>query len=92
MKRKRVDIKAILRDKHLCRELMIDTIIATQAREGITTTREQAAVAWNKVQRGHPLTTKNVYRRPDGRGRHRACVVCIRMRWKRWWRQNRKRQ
>ena len=47
---KRVDIKAILRDPAQCRELMIDTIIATQAREGITTTREQAADAWDKVQ------------------------------------------
>lgn len=49
-KQRRVDIKAILRDPAQCRELMIDTIIATQAREGVTTTREQAAQAWDKVQ------------------------------------------
>lgn len=49
-KQRRVDIKKILRDPGLCRELMIDTIVATQAREGITTTREQAAEAWDKVQ------------------------------------------
>lgn len=49
-KQRRVDIKTILRDPNLCRDLMIDTIVATQAREGITTTREQAAAAWDKVQ------------------------------------------
>jgi hypothetical protein len=50
MGKNRVNIKAILRDPAQCRELMIDTIIATQAREGITTTRKQAAAAWDKVQ------------------------------------------
>jgi hypothetical protein len=46
---KRVDIRAILRDPALKRELMVRTVIATQAREGIETTREQAEHAYDKV-------------------------------------------
>jgi hypothetical protein len=33
------------------KELMIRVIIATQAREGITTTREQAEAAYDKMQK-----------------------------------------
>jgi hypothetical protein len=47
---KRVDIKAILRDPAKRRELMVRTIIATQAREGIKTSRAQAEAAYDKVQ------------------------------------------
>lgn len=47
---KRVDIRAILRDPKQRRELMVRTIIATQAREGIVTTRDQAEWAWDKVE------------------------------------------
>jgi hypothetical protein len=47
---KRVDIKAILKDPAKCRELLIRTIIATQAREGITTSREQAEAAYDKIK------------------------------------------
>jgi hypothetical protein len=47
---KRVDIKAILRDPAKRRELTVLTIIATQAREGITTSRAQAEAAYDKVQ------------------------------------------
>jgi hypothetical protein len=47
---KRIDIKAILRDPAKRRELMVLTIIATQAREGITTSRAQAEAAYDKVQ------------------------------------------
>ena len=47
----RVDVKAILRDPVQRRELMVRTIIATQAREGIVTTREQAENAYDKVWR-----------------------------------------
>jgi hypothetical protein len=47
----RVNIKAILADPAQRRELMITTIIATQAREGITTTRAQAEAAYDKVQK-----------------------------------------
>lgn len=47
---KRVNIRAILTDPVLRRQLMVQTIIATQAREGITTTRRQAEAAYDKVQ------------------------------------------
>ena len=46
---KRVNIKAILQDPAKRRELMVRCIIATQAREGIKTTREQAERAYDKV-------------------------------------------
>ena len=39
-----------LRDPKLRREMMIRSIISTQAVEGITTTYEQAAAAYDKVQ------------------------------------------
>lgn len=48
-KTRRVDIKSILTTPHLRRTLMIDTLRATQAREGINTTQEQAERAYNKV-------------------------------------------
>ena len=47
---RRVDIKAILANSAKRRRLMVDTIIATQAREGITTTRAQAEAAYDKAQ------------------------------------------
>ena len=46
---KRVDIKRILADPDLRRELMVPTIQALQAREGIETTREQAERAYYVV-------------------------------------------
>jgi len=46
MARKRVDVRAILADQDLRRELMVSTIQATQAREGIETTTEQAHRAY----------------------------------------------
>jgi len=49
-RRRRFDIKAILSDPVLRRRLLIPTIIATQAREGITTTYDQAAAAYDRVQ------------------------------------------
>ena len=45
MSTKRFDIRAILRDPVKRRTLLVNSIIATQAREGITTTREQAEAA-----------------------------------------------
>lgn len=48
--RRRVDIKAILADPALRRRLAVRCIIATQAREGIVTTREQAERAYDKVR------------------------------------------
>ena len=47
---KRLDVKSILADPVLRRELSIRTIIATQAREGIETTWDQAAAAYDKVR------------------------------------------
>lgn len=47
---KRVNIKKILKDPDLKRELMVRVIIATQAREGIVTTYEQANTAYQKVR------------------------------------------
>lgn len=46
---KRVKLQEITGNPELRRKLMVDTIIATQAREGITTTREQAEAAYDKV-------------------------------------------
>jgi hypothetical protein len=48
--RKRIDIRAVLQDEALRRELMVETIIAIQARERIETTREQAEAAYDKIQ------------------------------------------
>lgn len=45
-----VDLKAILANPRLRRELMVFSIIATQAREGIDTTVEQAERAYDLVQ------------------------------------------
>jgi hypothetical protein len=47
---RRINIKALLRDPTLRRELMIPTIQAIQAREGVDTSYEQAAAAYDKVQ------------------------------------------
>ena len=46
----RINMKELLADPDKRKELMISVIIATQAREGITTTREQAEAAYEKVQ------------------------------------------
>ena len=47
---KRIDIKKILSDEQLRQELMVSSIIFTQAVEGIETTREQALRAYSKVR------------------------------------------
>lgn len=46
----RVNIRAILADAHLRRQMMVPALIAIQAREGIVTSREQAEAAYDKVQ------------------------------------------
>lgn len=46
---RRIDIKAVLAEPVQRKHLMVDVIIATQAREGITTTKEQAEAAYEKV-------------------------------------------
>lgn len=48
---KRINVKAILEDEKKRRELMVRALIATQAREGIVTTRDQAEAAYDKVQK-----------------------------------------
>jgi len=45
----RPNLKAILADPTLRRELLARVIIATQAREGITTSMKQALAAYDKV-------------------------------------------
>ena len=47
--KRRIDIQAILADHVLRKRLMVRVIIATQAREGIHTTIEQAEAAYDKV-------------------------------------------
>jgi len=46
---RRIDVRAILADPDLRRKLMVSTIQATQAREGIETSREQADRAYHVV-------------------------------------------
>ncbi len=55
-KNKRVNVKAILADPDLRRKLMVSTIQATQAREGIDTTEEQADRAYYVVSEGERAT------------------------------------
>ena len=47
--KKRFNVKKILSDQKLKRELMVSTIQAIQNREGINTTKEQAELAYLKV-------------------------------------------
>ena len=51
-KNRRVNVKAVLSDPDLRRKLMVSTIQATQAREGIDTTEEQADRAYYVVSEG----------------------------------------
>lgn len=53
---KRINVKAILADADLRRELMVATIQATQARERIETTPEQADHAYSYVLRSRLRT------------------------------------
>ena len=56
MKRRRVNLEAILADQDLRRELMVPTIQALQAREGIDTTRDQAERAYYVVTEADKAT------------------------------------
>ena len=47
---RKLDIKELLADPARRKALMVSTIIATQAREGIDTTVEQASAAYDAVQ------------------------------------------
>ena len=55
-KNRRVNVKAILADPDLRRKLMVSTIQATQAREGIETTEQQADRAYYVVSEGERAT------------------------------------
>ena len=55
-KNRRVNVKAILADPDLRRKLMVSTIQATQAREGIDTTEEQADRAYYVVTEAERAT------------------------------------
>ena len=46
----RINIKQILNNPKLWKEMCVRTIIATQAREGIETTQVQAEAAFDKVR------------------------------------------
>lgn len=46
----KIDLKSILRNPFKRRKLLVRVIIATQAREGITTSLTQAEAAYDKVQ------------------------------------------
>lgn len=50
MSRRRANIRAILADHEARERLMVQVIIATQARESITTTEEQAKAAYRKAR------------------------------------------
>ena len=60
-KNKRVNVKAILADRDLRRKLMVSTIQATQAREGIDTTEEQADRAYHVVTESERTRMLAVY-------------------------------
>ncbi len=78
----RVDLWAILADPDLRRKLMVRTIQATQAREGIETTEEQAERAYYVVTEGERATFFDLERfRPakggDGDRRHQRFVAAL---------------
>ncbi|MHB0980217.1 MAG: BREX-1 system adenine-specific DNA-methyltransferase PglX [Thermoleophilia bacterium] len=66
--RRRVDIRGILADPDLRRELMVPTIQATQAREGVETSREQAERAYYVVTEGERATFFGLERFRGGKG------------------------
>ncbi len=65
---KRVNVKGILADPDLRRTLMVSTIQATQAREGIETTAEQADRAYYVVSEGERGTFFDLERFKGGKG------------------------
>lgn len=80
--RRRVDLRRILTQPDLRRELMVRTLQATQAREGIETTREQAEHAYYVVTEVERATFFDVDQLTDGKEhpdrRHEAFVQAIR--------------
>lgn len=49
-KRKRVDIQEILADPDLRKEMLVNALIATQAREGRDLTQEEAEDVYDRMQ------------------------------------------
>jgi hypothetical protein len=82
MESRRVNIKAILADADLRRKLMVSTIQATQAREGIDTSPEQADRAYQVVTEAERATffALEQFRAIKGRGerRHEEFVRALR--------------
>ena len=70
--RRRVNMKALLADADLRRELMVSTIQATQAREGIETTRAQADRAYYVVTEAENATFFDLERYRGGKRSERA--------------------
>jgi hypothetical protein len=81
-KKRRVDVRKILADPDLRRELMVPTIQATQAREGIETSREEAERAYYVVTEGEKAAFFDLERFKGGRGeserRHEMFVRALR--------------
>ena len=79
--KRRVDLRGILAKPDLRRELMIPTIQATQAREGIETTREQAERAYYVVTEAECAAFVDLERFRAGKGqpdrRHEMFVRAI---------------
>lgn len=57
----RVNIREILRTPHLRKQMLVDTIIAIQAREGIETTQEQAEEAYEAASARRAELTSSRY-------------------------------
>jgi len=81
-KKRRVDLRKILANPDLRRELMVPTIQATQAREGIDTTRSQAERAYYVVTEGERTAFFDLERFRGGKGepdrRHEMFVRALR--------------
>jgi hypothetical protein len=81
-KSKRVNIRGILADPDLRRKLMVSTVQATQAREGIETTKPQAERAYYVVNEGEKTAFFELEKYRFGRGdndlREEAFVKALR--------------
>ncbi|MCI0628303.1 MAG: BREX-1 system adenine-specific DNA-methyltransferase PglX [Acidobacteria bacterium] len=81
MSSKRVDLKKILADSDLRRKLMVSTIQATQAREGIQTTAAQASRAYYVVTEGEKTAFLDLERFKPSKGigdrRHEVFVQTL---------------
>ena len=81
-KSKRVNLKKILADADLRRKLMVSTIQATQAREGIDTSKEQADRAYYVVTEGEKTTFFDLIpfqasKKTEPDNRHEMFLQCL---------------